>query len=285
MAAHLELRKRIPVAAGLGGGSSDAAGDLDGLELSWPGSSWLDEAGCSVLAAGLGADVPFFLGRGPAVGRGTGTELSPMDLAALSGICCLIPGCPCPPAGSMKTWILADLSKDAAGDRGLGPGASGDLGAATIWATVAMRRLPELAELLERLRQAGALTQAVSGSGPTLFGLFAHPGGGPRRGPGLAPIVSGLAGRGPGPHRPGDRQYLGESRMDDLKIFTGNANRPLAEKICKHLDIPLGEAVVGRFSDGEISVEFRENVRGKDVYVIQPTCMPCNETPDGTAAS
>ncbi|MFI5354767.1 MAG: ribose-phosphate diphosphokinase [Desulfobaccales bacterium] len=65
--------------------------------------------------------------------------------------------------------------------------------------------------------------------------------------------------------------------MDDLKIFTGNANRPLAEKICKHLDIPLGEAVVGRFSDGEISVEFRENVRGKDVYVIQPTCMPCNE--------
>ncbi len=65
--------------------------------------------------------------------------------------------------------------------------------------------------------------------------------------------------------------------MDDLKIFTGNANRPLAEKICKHLGITLGEAVVGRFSDGEISVEFRENVRGKDVYVIQPTCMPCNE--------
>ncbi len=65
--------------------------------------------------------------------------------------------------------------------------------------------------------------------------------------------------------------------MDDLKIFSGNANRPLAEKICKHLDIPLGEAVVGRFSDGEISVEFRENVRGQDVYVIQPTCMPCNE--------
>ena len=65
--------------------------------------------------------------------------------------------------------------------------------------------------------------------------------------------------------------------MDDLKIFTGNANRPLAEKICKHLGIPLGDAVVGHFSDGEISVEFRENVRGKDVYVIQPTSIPCNE--------
>jgi len=65
--------------------------------------------------------------------------------------------------------------------------------------------------------------------------------------------------------------------MDDLKIFSGNANRPLAEKICQHLQIPLGEAVVGRFSDGEISVEFRENVRGKDIYAIQPLSMPCNE--------
>jgi ribose-phosphate pyrophosphokinase len=65
--------------------------------------------------------------------------------------------------------------------------------------------------------------------------------------------------------------------MDDLKIFTGNANRPLADKICQHLQVPLGEAVVGRFSDGEIFVEFRENVRGKDVYAIQPLSMPCNE--------
>jgi ribose-phosphate pyrophosphokinase len=65
--------------------------------------------------------------------------------------------------------------------------------------------------------------------------------------------------------------------MDDLKIFTGNANRPLAEKICDYLGIPLGQAVVGRFSDGETSVEFRENVRGMDVYVVQPTCIPAND--------
>ncbi len=65
--------------------------------------------------------------------------------------------------------------------------------------------------------------------------------------------------------------------MDALKIFTGNANRPLAEKICQYLNVPLGEAAVGRFSDGEIQVEFQENVRGKDVFVIQPTCMPVNE--------
>jgi len=64
--------------------------------------------------------------------------------------------------------------------------------------------------------------------------------------------------------------------MDDLKIFSGNANQPLAEKICQYLGIPLGDAAVGRFSDGETSVEFRENVRGKDVYVVQPTSIPAN---------
>ena len=65
--------------------------------------------------------------------------------------------------------------------------------------------------------------------------------------------------------------------MDDMKIFSGNANRPLAEKICQHLGVPLGEAVVGKFSDGELMVEFRENVRGKDVFVVQPFSVPCNE--------
>jgi ribose-phosphate pyrophosphokinase len=65
--------------------------------------------------------------------------------------------------------------------------------------------------------------------------------------------------------------------MDNLKIFSGNANKPLAEKICQYLGLPLGEALVGRFSDGETSVEFRENVRGADVYVVQPTSIPAND--------
>jgi ribose-phosphate pyrophosphokinase len=65
--------------------------------------------------------------------------------------------------------------------------------------------------------------------------------------------------------------------MDNLKIFSGNANKPLAEKICQYLGLPLGEAAVGRFSDGESSVEFRENVRGADVYVVQPMCIPAND--------
>ncbi len=62
-----------------------------------------------------------------------------------------------------------------------------------------------------------------------------------------------------------------------LKIFTGNANRPLAEGIAQHLKLPIGDALVGRFSDGEVRVEIRENVRGSDIFIIQPTCAPCND--------
>jgi len=60
-------------------------------------------------------------------------------------------------------------------------------------------------------------------------------------------------------------------------VFTGNANPQLAQDICNYLKLPLGKAVVGRFSDGEIMVEIMENVRGKDVFIVQPTCAPTND--------
>ncbi len=63
----------------------------------------------------------------------------------------------------------------------------------------------------------------------------------------------------------------------DIMVFTGNANPELARAITRHLDIPLGQASVSSFSDGEISVEVRENVRGKDIFIIQPTCKPTND--------
>lgn len=62
-----------------------------------------------------------------------------------------------------------------------------------------------------------------------------------------------------------------------LCIFSGTANRDLAEKICTYLNIPLGECLIKRFSDGEIFVEIRDNIRGADVFLIQPTCPPVNE--------
>ena len=63
----------------------------------------------------------------------------------------------------------------------------------------------------------------------------------------------------------------------ELVIFSGNANRPLAEEICKNLNLPLGVAQIKQFSDGEISVKLEDNVRGRDVFVIQPTSSPAND--------
>jgi ribose-phosphate pyrophosphokinase len=60
-------------------------------------------------------------------------------------------------------------------------------------------------------------------------------------------------------------------------VFTGNANPKLAEAVAQHLNISLGRATVGRFSDGEVMVELLENVRGKDVFVLQSTCVPTND--------
>lgn len=61
-----------------------------------------------------------------------------------------------------------------------------------------------------------------------------------------------------------------------MMIFAGNANRPLAQKVVLHLNMELGKATVGHFSDGEIIIEILENVRGQDVFIMQPTCPPVN---------
>ncbi len=70
---------------------------------------------------------------------------------------------------------------------------------------------------------------------------------------------------------------MADLREDSLMLFTGNANPALGRAVAKHLHVPLGKAVVERFSDGEIMVEIRENVRGRDAYVLQPTCAPTND--------
>ena len=62
-----------------------------------------------------------------------------------------------------------------------------------------------------------------------------------------------------------------------LMVFSGNANPPLAQSIASHLRMNLGKAVVGKFSDGEVNVEIMEHVRGRDVFVVQPTCAPTND--------
>ena len=64
------------------------------------------------------------------------------------------------------------------------------------------------------------------------------------------------------------------SNSTSILVFTGNANRPLTQAICGELNVPLGKAQVGRFSDGEVQVEIEENVRRQEVFVVQPTCAP-----------
>src|ERR1043165_4222104 len=65
--------------------------------------------------------------------------------------------------------------------------------------------------------------------------------------------------------------------LDNVMVFTGNSNPDLAQSVAKNLGVPLGKAVIGRFSDGEVMVEVMENVRGKDVFIVQPTCAPSND--------
>ncbi|HEY6419036.1 MAG TPA: ribose-phosphate pyrophosphokinase [Candidatus Binataceae bacterium] len=70
---------------------------------------------------------------------------------------------------------------------------------------------------------------------------------------------------------------MSERAKDELEIFTGNSNPALAREVCEHLGVRLAEAEVGRFPDGEVMVEIRENVRGGDCFVIQSICTPPNE--------
>ncbi|MBO4831055.1 MAG: ribose-phosphate pyrophosphokinase [Oscillospiraceae bacterium] len=68
------------------------------------------------------------------------------------------------------------------------------------------------------------------------------------------------------------------SHGKEIKVFTGNSNRPLAESICRNLGIRLGDAEVTHFADGEASVSLYEPVRGSDVFIVQPTCKPVNDS-------
>src|SRR5476651_1117115 len=69
----------------------------------------------------------------------------------------------------------------------------------------------------------------------------------------------------------------GNLTVPEIMIFSGNANPELAKRIVEHLNLPLGKALVGRFSDGEIMVEIQENVRGRDIFLIQSTAAPSND--------
>ncbi len=78
-------------------------------------------------------------------------------------------------------------------------------------------------------------------------------------------------------HRGAERLNMAERKRHTLKVFSGNAHIALAREICADLGVPLGKACVDRFPDGEVRLQIMENVRGTDVFVIQPTCRPVND--------
>ena len=163
-AVRLRLTKRIPAAAGLGGGSSDAGAVLRGLAQLHPGA--LPQSALARLALRLGADVPFFLDPRPARVSGIGERSR--ALASLPELAFLLvnPGEPLATARVFESYDARPLPARRAFEPGLGLDLANDLEPA------AERLCPAIGPLRERLRELGASAVALSGSGPTLFGLF-----------------------------------------------------------------------------------------------------------------
>ena len=171
--ARITLDKRIPVAAGLGGGSTDAAAALVGLNRLW-GLRWPVER-LEELAVGLGMDVPFFLRGGAALGTGRGERLSPLGSAALA-LVLVNPRFAVSTAemyGRITPAMYSDgaRAKDAAGaleSRRAGRVAGSLYNGLELAARAAY---PQIGQMQAALVSAGALGAAMSGSGPTVFGV------------------------------------------------------------------------------------------------------------------
>jgi 4-diphosphocytidyl-2-C-methyl-D-erythritol kinase len=170
---RVRIEKRIPVAGGLGGGSSDAATALRLANETLPEPLPAEEL--RVLAAGIGADVPFFLADGPQLGSGDGSELEPLDLPQDFWVVVLLP------RDIVKT-STADVY--AAFDARHGVEGFAERRQALLDGLGALKRPRDLAALppndlassvrTEAMRAAGAFRADVSGAGPSLYGLFHH---------------------------------------------------------------------------------------------------------------
>src|SRR5439155_285445 len=140
---------------------------------------------------------------------------------------------------------------------------------------VVFPQYPELREMKRVLEREGAQYASLSGSGSAIYGLFASRAAAEKA---VATLVTATekkvqAGVDEKPERKPQR-----ARVDDkFKIFCGTANEALADEVCAFLGLHRGQAMVTRFKDGEAYVQIQENVRGADVFVIQPTCRRVDE--------
>ncbi|MBP7401389.1 MAG: 4-(cytidine 5'-diphospho)-2-C-methyl-D-erythritol kinase [Clostridia bacterium] len=172
---RIHIEKQIPVSAGMGGGSADAAGVLTGLDRLYPGR--LDAASLAGIGASIGADVPFCLTGGTALCEGIGEYISPLPPFSDVPAILVKPG-----FGVSTAWVFAHLDRDHLGvrpDNGrlIRAMAARDLrrmaaAAGNVLESVTVSAYPLLAQIKRQLTEAGAGFAAMSGSGPTVFGLF-----------------------------------------------------------------------------------------------------------------
>ncbi|MDP6607874.1 MAG: 4-(cytidine 5'-diphospho)-2-C-methyl-D-erythritol kinase [Vicinamibacterales bacterium] len=170
----VDLDKQIPAEAGLGGGSADAAAMLRALARIWPGE--LDASTCRRVAARLGADVPFFLLGGTALGLGLGDELFPLVDLPRHWAVLLVPEFGVPTAGAYAWYDRAPRRVRRAGARRPLASRGGALSSVVeltndLEPAVAAKH-PEIRRMLAGLRRAGATQPAMTGSGSCVFGLF-----------------------------------------------------------------------------------------------------------------
>jgi 4-diphosphocytidyl-2-C-methyl-D-erythritol kinase len=172
---HVTLDKHIPVGAGLGGGSADAAAALVGLNRLWAGRRTARDL--AQLAAGLGSDVPFFLQGGTALGVGRGDDLFPVDDIRRLGVVILKPPFAVATADAYR-WLDEDAAASdpvATPDESMGVDVGWPTGGVALVNDLAgpvSRRHPEIDAMLTALRGAKAIAAAMTGSGSAVFGLF-----------------------------------------------------------------------------------------------------------------
>jgi 4-diphosphocytidyl-2-C-methyl-D-erythritol kinase len=173
--AHVKLEKHIPVAAGLGGGSADAAAALVGLNQVW--NARRPRRALLAMAADLGSDVPFFLAGGTALGLGRGDELYPVDDVGRLGVIVIKPSFGVPTAEAYR-WLdesrerpepLVSSARVSEVEVGW---ATGPVSLANDLQGPVAERHPAIGEMVEACLREGALGAAMSGSGSAVFGLF-----------------------------------------------------------------------------------------------------------------
>ncbi len=171
---HVRLDKQIPVAAGLGGGSADAAAALAGFNVLWNGRRARREL--LRLGAEVGSDVPFFLQGGTALGVGRGAELYPVDDVAQLGVIVVKPSFGVPAADAYR-WLDEDRGAGAAEPDAWAPEVdigwpSGPVVLRNDLQAGVGRRHPEIGMMIDACRREGALAAAMTGSGSAVFGVF-----------------------------------------------------------------------------------------------------------------